>query len=146
MALNLSTLKTRSLTAAVFVIVMLAGLLWTPWSFFLLFSVVHFGCWIEYEKIMFLIDKEYADISSLHRYSVMIAGWCLMLYFINGPFSIAGLPLRTIGWWGWLGFPCLLVIGEIVQYRTLNVRNIGRSALGLVYISLSLALLTNLRT
>jgi phosphatidate cytidylyltransferase len=146
MALNLSILKTRALTAVVFVVVMLAGLLWNPWSFFLLFTVIHFGCWIEYEKIMVLIDKEYAEISLLHRYSVMIAGWCLLLYVINGPFNIAGIPLRTIGWWGCLGFLCLLVIGEIVQYRTLNVKNIGRSALGLIYISLSLALLTNLRT
>jgi phosphatidate cytidylyltransferase len=39
-----------------------------------------------------------------------------------------------------------LVIGEIIQYQTLNFRNIGRSGLGLVYISLGLALLTNLRT
>jgi phosphatidate cytidylyltransferase len=54
--------------------------------------------------------------------------------------------LREVGWWGCLGFLCLLVIGEIVQYRTLNISNIGRSGLGLVYISLGLALLTNLRT
>ena len=59
MALNLAILKTRSLTAAVFVIVMLTGLLWNPWSFLILFSFIHFGCWIEYQKIMVLIDKEY---------------------------------------------------------------------------------------
>src|ERR1700748_587458 len=146
MALNLSTLKTRSLTAAVFVIVMLAGLLWTPWSFFLLFSVIHFGCWIEYEKIMVLIDKDYAYISPLHRYSVIIAGWCLMLYFSNGGLNIGGIYLHTIGWWGCMGFLALFVIGEIIGYSTLNFKNIGRSALGLVYISLSLALLTHLRT
>jgi len=39
----------------------------------------------------------------------------------------------------------LLVVGEIVRYRTLNVRNIFRSALGLLYISVPLALLTWLR-
>jgi phosphatidate cytidylyltransferase len=146
MAMNLAILKTRSLTAVVFVIVMLTGLLWTPWSFLVLFSIIHFGCWIEYQKIMVLISKEYADISVFHRYSVMIAGWCLMLYLVNGNLYVAGIPLRVFGWWGCLGFLCLLVIGEIIQYKTLNFRNIGRSALGLVYISLGLALLTYLRT
>ena len=146
MALNLAILRTRSLTAAVFVIVMLTGLLWTPWSFIILFSFIHFGCWIEYQQIMVLIDKEYADISPLHRFSVMIAGWCLMLYLVNGNLQFAGVPLRVVGWWGCLGFLCLLVVGEIIQYRTLNLRNIGRSGLGLIYISLGLALLTNLRT
>jgi phosphatidate cytidylyltransferase len=52
MALNLQTLKTRSLTAVVFVVVMLAGLLWNFWSFLILFTVVHFGCWYEFVKLM----------------------------------------------------------------------------------------------
>jgi phosphatidate cytidylyltransferase len=146
MALNPSVLKTRSLTAAVFVIVMLTGLLWNPWSFLLLFSVIHFGCWMEYQKILVLIDKEYADISPLHRYSVQIAGWCLMLYCVNDHLSIAGISLNAIGWWGCLGFLVLFVLGETIRYRTLNLRNIGRSALGLLYISLGLTLLTWLRT
>jgi hypothetical protein len=33
MAFNLQTFKTRALTAVVFVLVMLAGLLWNQWSF-----------------------------------------------------------------------------------------------------------------
>ena len=52
MALNLATLKTRSLTAVVFVAVMLVGLLWNSWSFLLLFTIVHFGCWYEFVKLM----------------------------------------------------------------------------------------------
>jgi len=146
MALNPSILKTRSLTGAVFVIVMLAGVLWSPWSFFVLFTIIHFGCWIEYQKILTQINPEYAGISLLHRYSVMIAGWCMMLYFMNGGLHIGPVYLQSIGWWGCLSFLFLLVVGEIIQYRTLNIRNIWRSALGLVYISLSLALLGWLRS
>lgn len=146
MAFNVSVFKTRSLTAAVFVVVMMAGLLWSPWSFLILFSVIHFGCWLEYEKIMVLINKEYSEISALHRYSVIIAGWCLMLYSANGNLHIGSVYLHTVGWWGCMGFLALFVVGEVVQYKTLNFRNIGRSALGLLYISLSLALLTYLRT
>jgi phosphatidate cytidylyltransferase len=52
MALNIQTFKTRSLTAAVFVIVMMAGLLWNKWSFIILFTVIHFGCWHEFIKLV----------------------------------------------------------------------------------------------
>ena len=52
MALNVATLKTRSLTAVVFVAVMLTGLLWNFWSFLILFTIVHFGCWYELVKLM----------------------------------------------------------------------------------------------
>jgi len=52
MALNIDTLKTRSLTALIFVAVMLVGLLWNFWSFVLLFTIIHFGCWYEYVKLI----------------------------------------------------------------------------------------------
>jgi len=52
MALNVATLKTRSLTAVVFVAVMLTGLLWNFWSFLILFTIIHFGCWYEFIKLM----------------------------------------------------------------------------------------------
>lgn len=52
MALNVATLKTRALTAVIFVAVMLAGLLWNFWSFLILFTIVHFGCWYELVKLM----------------------------------------------------------------------------------------------
>lgn len=55
MALNIDTLKTRSLTAVVFVVVMLAGLLWNFWSFLILFSIIHIGCWYEFVKLHALI-------------------------------------------------------------------------------------------
>ena len=55
MAINMETLKTRALTAVVFVAVMLTGLLWNRWSFIVLFTIVHFGCWYEFIKLMRLI-------------------------------------------------------------------------------------------
>jgi phosphatidate cytidylyltransferase len=111
----------------------------------LLFTVIHFGCWIEYRKIIAGIDKEYASISRLHRYSVPIAGWCLMLYCIRQDLAIGDVPLYEIGKWGCLIFLCLLVVGETIQFRTLRVRNILHSAFGLVYISLPLTMLVWLR-
>ncbi len=58
MAFNFQTFKTRALTALLFVVVMLAGLLWNFWSFLILFTVIHFGCWYEFVKLM---KKIYAD-------------------------------------------------------------------------------------
>ena len=52
MAFNFQTFKTRALTALLFVAVMLTGLLWNFWSFLILFTVIHFGCWFEFVKLM----------------------------------------------------------------------------------------------
>jgi phosphatidate cytidylyltransferase len=58
LALNIQTFKTRALTALLFVLVMLTGLLWNFWSFLILFTVIHFGCWYEFVKLM---KKIYAE-------------------------------------------------------------------------------------
>src|ERR1700743_2840727 len=145
MALNLSTFKTRALTAVIFVVVMLVGLLWNQWSFFILFSCIHFGCWEEYQRLMMQIYPEYATITPFHKYGVRIAGWCVLLYFTDGALSVAGLSLHTIGWWMGLLFVFVLPLAEIVWVRELSWKNIGYSALGLLYISLSWGLLTNIR-
>ena len=145
MALHLATFKTRTLTAAVFVAVMLTGLLWNHWSFFILFSIIHFGCWLEYQKLIGLIDKDYATISSFHKFGVIIAGWSLMLYFTNDEFRLFGLHLHAIGMWLGLIFVFVLPLTEILFVRGIQPKNIGYSAAGLVYISLSLGLMMELR-
>jgi phosphatidate cytidylyltransferase len=113
MPLNIATFKKRAATAAVFVLVMLAGMLWNRWSFFMLFSIIHFGCWIEYQKLVCLIDPGYKAISPFHKYGVMIAGWCLMLYFTNDAFSVFGIQLHAIGWWLGLIAVFVLPISEL---------------------------------
>ena len=144
MALNKGTFKTRSLTAAIFVVVMLAGLLISHWTFFLLFTVIHFGCWTEYQKLVGLIDKDYKSISELHRYGIMIAGWCIMLYFTNNDFKFGDFVLHSIGWWLALLFAFLLPITELLFSHNISPKNIGYSALGLIYISLSCGLMIDL--
>ena len=145
MALNLATFKTRALTSLVFVGVMFAGLLWNEWSFLILFSVIHFGCWAEYQRLVGLIDPGYRNISPFHKYGVMLAGWCLMLYFTSDALTIGSVSLKKIGYWGGIALIFILPFLEILLSRKINFKNIGYSAFGLVYISLSLALFTNLR-
>ncbi|MFM6925066.1 MAG: phosphatidate cytidylyltransferase [Ferruginibacter sp.] len=85
MALNIKTFKTRALTALLFVIVMLAGLLWNFWSFLILFSVIHFGAWYEFVKLM---KKIYAE-----KY----LGYCFLgLIYITMPVLML-IELRRYG-------------------------------------------------
>lgn len=145
MALNIATFKTRAATAGVFVLVMLAGMLWNHWSFFILFSIIHFGCWIEYQKLVCLIDPRYASISPFHKYGVMIAGWCIMLYFTNGAFTLFGIQLSAVGWWLGIIAVFALPIMELLFSKHLELKNIGWSAFGLLYLSLSLGMMMDIR-
>lgn len=146
MALNLRTFRTRTLTAVVFVVVMLVGLFWSHWSFFILFSFIHFGCWYEYQKLLGLIHKDYQQISAFHKYGVMMAGWCIMLYFTNDAYRLGPLSLHSIGWWLGLILVFLLPVIELLFAKEVSLKNIGYSALGLLYISLSWGLMIDLRS
>ncbi|HEY9364601.1 MAG TPA: phosphatidate cytidylyltransferase [Chitinophagaceae bacterium] len=146
MAFHWQTFKTRTITAAVFVVIMLAGLLINHWTFFLLFSIIHFGCWMEFQKLVSLMDKDYSDISPLHKYGVMLAGFCLVLYFTNDAYHIFGLRLNELGWWLGLMFIFILPIVEILFAKQVQLKNIGYSLCGLLYISLSWGLLIDLRS
>ena len=146
MTFNCTTFRTRSFTAAVFVVVMLAGLLVNHWTFFILFSVIHFGCWIEYQELVGRIDKEYRQITPFHQYGVMIAGWCIMLYFTNDSYDLLGLKLHELGWWSGLIFVFLLPITELLFTSNIRLKNIGYSVLGILYISLSLGLMMDIRS
>jgi phosphatidate cytidylyltransferase len=144
MGFNLQTFKTRTISAAVFVVVMLSGLLINHWTFFILFSIIHFGCWIEYQRLVGLIDKNYQTITAFHRYGVMIAGWCIMLYFTTDDYRIFGLRLHEIGWWLGLIFVFVLPIMELLFTRNIQPKLIAHSFFGLLYISLSFGLMMDL--
>src|ERR1700754_2421311 len=142
MAFNWQTFRTRALTAIVFAVVMIAGLLWNRWSFLLLFSVIHFGCWWEYLK---LTDKIHQ--TSLHPYSklgFMLIGYGLMISFCGPDYFIRGyalkqnfaLPVSAAGF-------VLLVMG-IFQKTKIKLASYGMAMLGWLYISLSWGLLVKL--
>lgn len=146
MAFNWQTFWTRAFTALIFVAVMLTGLLWNQWSFFILFTIVHFGCWVEYQRLVAKFEPDYASITPFHRYGVMLAGWCFLLVFTSDEFSVGSLSLHAIGWWMGLLFLFMLPITELLFTRNIQLKNIRYSALGLLYISLSWGLLMDLRT
>ena len=147
MALNVQTFKTRALTALLFVVVMLTGLLWNFWSFLILFTVIHFGCWLEYFK---LVEKIYSTkIDIVIKWFFAICGFTLMivlglkhywadLYLNFFSFSISAKWLIWI-----LEVVCLIIF--LTQNKQISTKAKWMSFGGLIYISLSLALLLNLR-
>lgn len=142
MAFNWSVFKTRALTAVVFVAVMLAALLWNKWSFFILFSVIHFGCWWEYLK---LTEKIYS--TSIHinaKLGFMLAGYGLMLWFCKDNYHIAGYSLSENFSMPVSGAGFLLLIIGIFLTNPVHIHAFGMGILGLLYISLSWGLMMDL--
>lgn len=143
MPFNWKTFQTRTLTAAVFVVVMLTGLLWNQWSFLVLFSIIHFGCWWEYLNLLEKIHN-----ITYHRYSrfgLMLTGYATMLLFCGKAFTISdyrlnenfSLPVSAAGF-------VMLALG-IFQKKQINLKSFAAAALGLLYISLSWGLMMDLR-
>jgi phosphatidate cytidylyltransferase len=142
MALNKEVFKTRATTAVVFVLVMLAGFFINHWSFFLLFSIIHFGCWWEYFNLGEKIHQ--TNFHRFTRFGFMLAGFALVVMFANWKYSIGGyqlsnsfsMPLSLAGF-------VLMAIGIFMQKQ--NKLNAYLFAfLGVVYISLSWALYIDL--
>ncbi len=99
MALNVQTFKTRALTALIFVVLMLVGLLWNFWSFVILFTLIHFGCWFEFVKLTKKIyGNKYLAYSLLGLIYItmpvlmMIDFYSDAIYFLNNsPDCLSGL-------------------------------------------------------
>jgi phosphatidate cytidylyltransferase len=142
MAFNFHFFKTRTLTAIVFAAVMLTGLLWNHWSFLVLFSIIHFGCWWEYFNLLEKIHN-----TNFHRYTrfgFMLIGYALMIWFCGSMYHVnsyglkdnLSLPVSAAGF-------ALLLTG-IFQKNAVNIRSFVMALGGLVYISLSWGLMMDL--
>jgi phosphatidate cytidylyltransferase len=84
MALDSKAFKTRTLTAIVFVIVMLTGLLWNQWSFIILFTIIHFGCWYEFIKLIKKINPSSYKLISIAGLIYITMPIGLLLYMRVG--------------------------------------------------------------
>ncbi|MEI2740617.1 MAG: phosphatidate cytidylyltransferase [Chitinophagaceae bacterium] len=142
MAFNWQTFRTRALTAIVFVAVMLVGLLWNRWSFLVLFSIIHFGCWWEYLKLTEKIHN-----TSFHPYTklgLMVMGYGLVLWFCGPAYHIndyglrenISLPVSAAGF-------SLLLIG-IFQKNAVQLKAFAMAVAGFIYISLCWGLMIDL--
>ena len=142
MAFNWKTFQTRTLTAIIFAAVMLTGLLWNQWSFLILFSIIHFGCWWEYFNLLEKINN-----TSYHRYTrigFMLIGFAIMLWVSGKAFDINDYSLKE-------DFAIPIIVAGIIiltfgifQTKTTKLKDLIAADLGFLYISLSLGLMLNL--
>ncbi|MCW3462489.1 phosphatidate cytidylyltransferase [Chitinophaga nivalis] len=141
----MKTFFTRTASALVFVAVMLGGILWSPFTFFLLFFLI--GCFAlqEYFKLLRLIDTDYAAVSGWHKWGVLVAGAAIMLTFTGDTFSIGHMAAGLIGWWIAVIFLLVLPLGEILLGKDFSLKNLGYSAMGLLYVIIPFSLLIHIR-
>lgn len=138
MAFNKEVFRTRALSAIVFVVIMAIGLLWRELSFLLLFAVVSVGCWHEYQKLIVVITQTDAKASAGVNKAFTLAGLALLLLFSRHPI------LTDVGK-GMLGTAVLFSGYQLIIHKFSKTYRLALLG-GLLYISLSLALLVNLRT
>ncbi|NML36257.1 phosphatidate cytidylyltransferase [Chitinophaga sp. G-6-1-13] len=141
----MKTFFTRTASALVFVAVMLGGILWSPFTFFLLFFLVSFFALQEFFKLMRLIDTGYSNIPSWHKWGVTIAGCAVMLSFTGDYFQMGGISTGFLGWWVAIIFLLVLPLGEILLDKDFSPRNVGYSCMGLLYAVVPFSLLVNIR-
>ncbi len=144
MPFNFQSFKTRTLTAIVFVVVMLSGLLWNQWSFLVLFTIIHFGCWIEYQKLIKKIDPDYKEVSTVHQYSILFVGWGFLLWMTNDTYRIGNWLLADTGWWLLMVSLIVYIINEYFINKKILYQLTAHALFGFVYISLSLGLMMKL--
>ena len=145
MAFNWQTFQIRALSAVVFVIIMAAGLLWNEWSFLVLFSIIHFGCWVEYLKLVKAIHKQEAPFPFLFTAGLISFGWGVLLLF-SGPLQLWERSMSYMGSILCVMSAVLLIAGAWLMVKNNHGRRVIAAMAGLFYISLSLALLIQLRT
>jgi phosphatidate cytidylyltransferase len=146
MAMNWHTFRIRALSALFFVAIMLVGLLWNEWSFFILFSIIHTGCWIEFQKLIQQIDSR-AQKGGLFRLTgSILSGWGIMIHFSSAMNFDNKFTLHIIGNSAFaLGILFLLMI-ELYNFRHFYLKNFLYTLVGLLYLSVSIGLLLHIRT
>jgi phosphatidate cytidylyltransferase len=145
MAFNFSVFKVRALSAIVFVLIMLAGLLFNNWSYFALFLLIQIGCLYEYQKLLALIYPSYQNISAVHKWGLLVVG-CLMMMTL-GPIDLAinGMSIKFLGS-RVLPFVIGLMIMVDIFSKKFSLQNLAISFAGLVYIPMCLSLFFQLKS
>lgn len=144
MALNTSTFKTRALSAVIFVIIVLGGLFINQWSFYLLFLVVHCGCWFEYLRLAGRISPIFAQASPRFKMASMTLGIGFLFSCIDSTLSIFSLT-RMVGM-GWMAGSFILWLIFLFKEKNSRVSIAKYTMVGWGYLSVPFGLLFNIRS
>lgn len=134
--LNLKNLGTRILTGAVFVGVLLAGILWNQYSFLAIFSLI--SIWALHEFYT-LLSKD-GNIP-LNRILNVVGGFLL---FIGAYSYFSALCSSLIAFVPYIIYILGLFISELFLKRENPISSLAHAALGQIYIALPLSLLSYL--
>lgn len=144
MALNKQTFQTRTLTATVFVIVMLAGLLINQWTFFLLFFIIHWGCWKEFIRLYNKINIHYNDVNKQTKSAAMLIGCGFLIVSLPHELAINQFEIYYIGIVIMIASILYFLFGLMKEDKERRGVLLKYSLLGLVYISLTWGSFINL--
>ena len=144
MALNFSVLKVRTISAVIFAAIMIGGILWNQWSFFALFTIIQLGCLFEYQKLMRIIFPVYGAINKVHQWGVLVLGVFTTVALASLPYAYKGLPLTNYATYGIIGVAVIILLADLVS-KKINFKAFLVSAVGIIYISMGLSLIFQLR-
>jgi phosphatidate cytidylyltransferase len=146
MAFNLAVFKTRTLSAIIFAAIMLGGLIYNQWTFLALFTVINFGCWWEFHRLMDKIEPTYRDLPAVLKYLMMFIGFAYMLYMSNPiSYPLGSWNLHELGWYLLMGLSGVFILGLGAFYKKISFNNLLSLLAGFLYISLSWGLMIKLR-
>ena len=142
MALDKETFRLRSLSAVLFVMVMLAATIYSPWSFLALFAVIVLLCLREY---IFLLEQIYkSSFLRKDKFAFMVAGFSAYAFLALFPlkecsfnYSLLEMPPLFYFLGFVIGMSFLLLISKDKKAKILLT--------GIGYIAIPLALLYHLR-
>lgn len=145
MALNKRTFQTRTLTAIIFVVVMLAGLLINQWTFYALFFVIHWGCWNEFIKLSGKINPAYNESDKKSKEAAMLTGCGFLVFCLPHVLTVSQFKVYYLG-------IIMMVAGTLYfLFRLMRESSERRGALlkyslsGFAYISLTWGAMISLR-
>ena len=145
MAFNFSVFKVRALSAIVFVIVMLAGLIWNNWSFFSLFVIIATGCLYEFQNLLGLISPDYKNKSSIHKWGLLLLGAAIMFTLSKRIIILDPKVFIIVGKYIVPAIGLLIVLADIIA-KKFSLQNMAISMAGLIYIPMGLSLFFQIRS
>ncbi len=144
MPLNLITLRTRALTALIFVAVMLGGIFYNQWSFLLLFVMIYVGCFYEYYQLMGKINTTFAGVPLVFKLQSFLSGLWVILIIAGKSRLYLAVPLWDIAMWI-IYFVAAAFFITLIKFRDRIVYPVNLYAtLGIVYVALPWAMMIDL--
>jgi phosphatidate cytidylyltransferase len=93
---------------------------------------------------MRIIFPEYALINKLHQWGVLVLGVFTTVALASLPYAFKGVPLTNYATYGIIGVAVIILLADLVS-KKINFKALLVSAVGIIYISMGLSLIFQLR-